>query len=84
MTSFTSQADGKGSLVLDWQGIRVGLVIHTQKVSFFSVITNSFLVQIGLVEKEWLDTLAAVDPGHVTYTDYVECGRLRNDYSFLL
>ena len=32
--------------------------------------------QIGLVEKEWLDTLAAIDPGHVTYTDYVECGRL--------
>jgi len=32
--------------------------------------------QIGLVEKEWLDTLASIDPGHVTYTDYVECGRM--------
>ncbi|EFX89030.1 hypothetical protein DAPPUDRAFT_304700 [Daphnia pulex] len=31
---------------------------------------------VGLVEKEWLDTLSAVDPEHVTYTDYVECGRL--------
>ena len=28
------------------------------------------------MEKEWLDTLAAIDPGHVTYTDYVECGQL--------
>jgi hypothetical protein len=28
------------------------------------------------VEKEWLDTLSMVDPEHVTYTDYVECGRL--------
>ncbi len=28
------------------------------------------------MEKEWLDTLSAVDPEHVTYTDYVECGRL--------
>ena len=37
---------------------------------------------MGLVEKEWLDTLAAVDPAHVTYTDYVECGRLRNFYHF--
>ncbi|XP_057370675.1 mannosylglucosyl-3-phosphoglycerate phosphatase-like isoform X1 [Daphnia carinata] len=49
-------ADGKVSLVIDWHGIRIGL--------------------IGLVEKEWLDTLAAVDPEHVTYTDYAECGRL--------
>jgi len=49
-------ANGKGSLVIDWQGIRIGL--------------------IGLVEKEWLDTLASIDPGHVTYTDYVDCGRV--------
>ena len=35
-----------------------------------------FSAQIGLVEKEWLDTLASIDPGHVTYTDYVDCGRV--------
>lgn len=28
------------------------------------------------MEKEWLDTLASIDPGHVTYTDYVDCGRV--------
>ncbi|XP_032777105.1 mannosylglucosyl-3-phosphoglycerate phosphatase isoform X2 [Daphnia magna] len=49
-------ADGKISLVIDWHGIRVGL--------------------IGLVEKEWLPTLADVNLEHVTYTDYIECGRL--------
>ena len=36
------------------------------------------------MEKEWLDTLAAVDPGHVTYTDYVECGRLRKYFHLVL
>ena len=36
---------------------------------------NIFLSQIGLVEREWLETLASIDPGHVTYTDYVESGR---------
>ena len=39
-------------------------------------MSNNRHFQVGLVEKEWLDTLSAVDPEHVTYTDYVECGRL--------
>ena len=30
--------------------------------------------QIGLVEKEWLDTLSTINPEEVTYTDYVESG----------
>lgn len=29
---------------------------------------------IGLVEKEWLDTLWAIDPKEVTYIDYVKAG----------
>ena len=29
---------------------------------------------IGLVEKEWLDTLATINPEEVEYTDYVEAG----------
>merc|ERR1719189_2548352 len=29
---------------------------------------------IGLVEKEWLDTLSTINPEEVTYTDYVESG----------
>ena len=28
--------------------------------------------QVGLVEKEWLDTLAAINPNEVIYTDFVE------------
>ena len=30
------------------------------------------LWKIGLVEKEWLDTLAAINPNEVIYTDFVE------------
>ena len=30
------------------------------------------LCQIGLVEKEWLDTLAAINPNEVIYTDFVQ------------
>ena len=31
---------------------------------------------IGLVEKEWLDTLATINPEEVDYTDYVEAGSM--------
>ena len=31
---------------------------------------------MGLVEKEWLETLATVNPSEVTYTDYVLAGRM--------
>ena len=31
---------------------------------------------IGLVEKEWLDTLATINPEEVDYTDYVEAASM--------
>ncbi len=34
------------------------------------------LFQIGLVEKEWLDTLATINPSEVTYTDFVTAGAM--------
>lgn len=39
---------------------------------------------MGLVEKEWLDTLPTIDPNMVTYTDFVKVGnrlatQLRNE-----
>lgn len=39
---------------------------------------------MGLVEKEWLDTLPTIDPKEVTYTDFIKIGtqlaaRLRNE-----
>lgn len=35
---------------------------------------------MGLVEKEWLDTLPTIDPNEVTYVDYIEAGnRLADD-----
>ena len=36
----------------------------------------SSLSQIGLVEKEWLDTLSTINPEEVTYTDYVTAGAM--------
>lgn len=30
---------------------------------------------VGLVEKEWLDTLSTINPEEVTYLDYVEAGQ---------
>ncbi len=40
------------------------------------VDVDAFCVQIGLVEKEWLDTLATINPGEVTFTDYVSAGAM--------
>lgn len=42
---------------------------------------NNFRVGLmGLVEKEWLDTLPTIDPNEVTYIDYAEAGnRLADD-----
>lgn len=39
---------------------------------------------MGLVEKEWLDTLPTIDPKEVTYTDFIKTGnklatQLRNE-----
>lgn len=39
---------------------------------------------MGLVEKEWLDTLPTIDPKEVTYTDFIKIGnklamQLRNE-----
>lgn len=31
--------------------------------------------QVGLVEKEWLETLATINADEVTFTDYVDKGR---------
>lgn len=31
---------------------------------------------MGLVEREWLDTLATINPEEVTFTDYVEVGKM--------
>ncbi|CAG2055001.1 unnamed protein product, partial [Timema podura] len=34
-----------------------------------------FYRDIGLVEQEWLDTLATINPDEVTFLDYIEVGR---------
>ena len=51
---------------------------HTEQFcNFFYQLINIyyFFFQIGLVEKEWLDTLSTINPEEVTYTDYVESGQ---------
>ena len=37
---------------------------------------KTYFLQIGLVEKEWLDTLSTINPEEVTYTDYVDAGTM--------
>jgi len=36
---------------------------------------SAYLFQVGLVEQEWLDTLANINPEEVTFLDFVEAGR---------
>jgi hypothetical protein len=35
----------------------------------------SQLLQVGLVEQEWLDTLANINPDEVTFIEFIEAGR---------
>lgn len=44
------------------------------------------MFQIGLVEREWLDTLATINPDELIFLDFVETGskigaQLKNDVS---
>lgn len=43
---------------------------------------------IGLVEKEWLDTIATIDPQEITFIDFVKAGNqlaeeLRNEVKYI-
>jgi 5'-nucleotidase len=42
---------------------------------YFYALLCSRLLQVGLVEQEWLDTLANINPEEVTFIDFVEAGR---------
>ncbi|XP_041377025.1 mannosylglucosyl-3-phosphoglycerate phosphatase-like [Gigantopelta aegis] len=46
---------GEVTQMLEWNGIKIGLV--------------------GLVEEEWIETLATLDPDDVTYIDFVDEGK---------
>ena len=70
-------ADGKVSHIVDWCGRKIGLVKTSSSNSFRDSFSKKLLLlfsQIGLVEKEWLDTLSTINSEEVTYTDYVESG----------
>ena len=41
----------------------------------FCAVFCSHLLQVGLVEQEWLDTLANINPEEVTFIDFIEAGR---------
>ena len=41
-------------------------------ILLMSDIITYLILKIGLVEKEWLDTLASVNPNEVIYNDFVE------------
>ena len=54
------------------------LLTHNQMVSVLFLCSRwgRKIGLIGLVEKEWLDTLATINPEEVTYTDYVTAGTM--------
>lgn len=54
------------------------------KITHFLLHNNVRIGLIGLVEKEWLDTLPTIDSKEVTYIDFVQAGNdladeLRNE-----
>lgn len=44
------------------------------KITHFFFHNDVRVGLIGLVEKEWLDTLPAIDPKEVTFIDFVKAG----------
>ncbi|XP_030369481.1 uncharacterized protein LOC115620395 isoform X2 [Scaptodrosophila lebanonensis] len=44
------------------------------KISHFILHNQISIGLIGLVEREWLETLPTIDPNEVTYIDFVEAG----------
>jgi 5'-nucleotidase len=51
---------------------------ESKDINFIKRTLPKFVFQIGLiglVEHEWIDTLATLDPEDVTFEDFVERGR---------
>lgn len=44
------------------------------KITHFVLHNDLRVGLIGLVEKEWLETLPTIDPTEVTYIDFVKAG----------
>lgn len=49
-----------------------GRPLGSGKSSFIIEHSGIKIGLIGIVEKEWLDTLPTIDPSEVTYTDFVK------------
>jgi hypothetical protein len=61
-----------GWFAVEWTGVCPLRFVQSSNLC----LIDSFPIQIGLVEKEWLETLATIDPSEVTYTDYVIAGKM--------
>lgn len=51
-----------------------GRPLGNGKVSHIIMHDNIKVGLVGLVEKEWLDTLPNIDPNEVTYVDFIKAG----------
>lgn len=67
-------ADGKITHCLQWGGHKIGLVRYRIFCHDLKSYQN-YYSQIGLVEREWLDTLASINTDEVTFIDYIEAGK---------
>ena len=65
-------ADGKEKHIIVWQGRKVRCTLNL--VSVFLILCVQIGL-IGLVELEWIDTLAALEPNDVIYTDFVKSAK---------
>lgn len=55
---------------------KTGTEVEITSISFHELqFSSSNISQIGLVEQEWLATLATINADEVTFTDYVDKGR---------
>ena len=67
-------AEGREKMVLEWQGRKVTQITWC----VFVYLMRYFGLQVGLVglvEREWLVTLATVEPEDVEYIDFVTAAK---------
>lgn len=63
-------AEGKETIVLECQGRKVPQIIQCVFVHLIKCVCLQVGL-VGLVEREWLVTLATVEPDDVEYIDFV-------------
>ena len=67
-------AEGREKIVLEWQGRKVPRITQCVCVHLIRCVCLQVGL-VGLVEREWLVTLATVEPEDVEYIDFVTAAK---------